>query len=64
MNWLEVFSDDEDLKAGVSSFVKSYGTDGLKQAMRLYIDKQQAYVCKTKNSVSEFKISDIYYLTI
>lgn len=64
MNWLEVFSDDEDLKAGFSSFVKSYGANGLKQAMRLYIDKQQAYVCKTKNLVSEFKISDIYYLTV
>lgn len=64
MNWLEVFSGDENLQEDFLSFLKNYGNGGLKQAMHLYIDKQQEYLCKTKNSVSVFKISDIYYLAI
>lgn len=64
MDWQEAFSCDEDLQADFFSFLKNYGNSGLKQAMRLYMDKQQEYICRTRNSISKFKISDIYYLTI
>ncbi len=47
-----------------SNFLKQYGISGLEQALQLYIDMQQEYICKTKISISKIRISDIYYLKI
>lgn len=48
----------------ISNFLTQYGTSGLKQALQLYIDTQQKYICRTRSSISKINISDIYYMEI
>lgn len=64
MNWNQEITNDKSLQADLNSFCNNYGISGLKQAMRLYADMQQKYICKTKSSMSKISIGDIYYLEI
>ena len=48
----------------ISDFIEQYGTFGLKQALQLYKNTQQEYICRTRTSISKINISDIYYMEI
>lgn len=63
-NWLQDVTIDKNFQNSLSTFINRYGLSGLEQAMQYYINMQKEYTCKTKTSVSKFKMSDIYYLTI
>lgn len=64
MTCLNRFQIDSELKDTISNFLKQYGISGLKQALQLYRDTQQEYICKTRTSISKINISDIYYMEI
>ncbi|MEY8433781.1 LytTR family DNA-binding domain-containing protein [Lachnospiraceae bacterium 48-42] len=53
-----------ELQDTISNFLVQYGASGLKQALQLYKDSQQEYICRTKTSLSKIHISDIYYMEI
>ena len=55
---------DTELNDTISSFLEQYGSSGLKQALQLYKDTQQEYICRTRTSISKLHISDIYYMEI
>lgn len=55
---------DTELNDTISNFLEQYGTFGLKQALQLYKDTQQEYICRTRTSISKIHISDIYYMEI
>lgn len=55
---------DIELKDTISNFLAQYGLSGLKQALQLYINTQQEYICRTRSSISKINISDIYYMEI
>ncbi len=55
---------DTELNDIISNFLKQYGTSGLKQALQLYENTQQEYICRTRSSISKINISDIYYMEI
>lgn len=55
---------DTELKDTISNFLAQYGSSSLKQALQLYKDSQQEYICRTKTSISKLYISDIYYMEI
>lgn len=55
---------DAELNDTISNFLKQYGTSGLKQALQLYKDTQQEYICRTRTSISKINISEIYYMEI
>ncbi len=55
---------DHELKNYISIFLKQYGTVGLKQALQLYKETQQEYICRTRTSISKINISNIYYMEI
>ena len=55
---------DTELKDNLSTFLKQYGTSGLKRALQLYMDTQQEYICRTRSSISKINISDIYHMEI
>ena len=48
----------------ISDYIEQYGTFGLKQALQLYKNTQQEYICRTRTSISKINISDIYYMEI
>ena len=58
------FSKDKNLPKTITEIIDHYGASGLEQALLLYTDMQQDYICTTKTSVSKIKIHDIYYLEI
>lgn len=64
MNWLQKISENEQLQNKLFSFLSTYDISGLEQALQLYEDTQQYYICKTKISISKVRISEIYYLEI
>lgn len=64
MNWNKEISNDKSLQTDLHSFCDSYGISGLKQAMKLYKDLHQEYLCRTRSAVSKISIGDIYYLEI
>lgn len=64
MNKLQDLPIDTSLQSTLSSFIEKYGASGLEQALQLYTDMQQEYICKTKTSISKIKLCDIYYLEI
>lgn len=64
MNWMQELTQDKSLQSTLSIFLNQYGLSGLKNALLLYSSHQQDYICKTKTSISKFKIADIYYLEI
>lgn len=53
-----------ELNDTISNFLEQYGTSALKQALQLYKDNQQEYICRTRTSISKINISDIYYMEI
>lgn len=55
---------DTELNDIISSFIGQYGISGLKQALQLYKDTQEEYICRTRTSISKMNISDIYYMEI
>ena len=55
---------DAELKDTISTFLTQYGFAGLKQALQLYKNTQQEYICRTRTSISKIHISDIYYMEI
>lgn len=55
---------DIELKDTISNFLAQYGLSGLNQALQLYKDIQQEYICRTRTSISKIHISDIYYMEI
>lgn len=60
----QITQDNENLKTEIISFINQYGITGLQEAMQLYINLSQDYICRTKRSIQKVKIRDIYYLTI
>lgn len=64
MNWMHAIYNNQSLKDKFINFLSLYGLSGLEQAIQLYTDMQQDYICKTKSSITRLKISEIYYLTI
>ncbi len=64
MTWSDKYQIDNELKDDLSNFLEQYGTRGLKQALQLYRNTQQEYLCKTKTSISKISIGDIYYMEI
>ena len=54
----QIIQNNDNLKAELISFVTLYGISGLQEAMRLYIETSQNYICKTKTSVRKIKIRD------
>lgn len=61
---MQELTQNESLQKTLTIFLNQYGVSGLKKALRLYSLLQQDYICKTKTSISKFKIADIYYLEI
>lgn len=57
-------SKGEQIQDTVSEFIKHYGVSGLKEALQIYSEMQQEYICKNKSSIHKLKIYDIYYLEI
>lgn len=55
---------DTELNDIITDFLKQYGTSGLRQALQIYKNSQQEYICRTRTSVSKINISDIYYMEI
>ena len=55
---------DTELNDIISNFIEQYGSSGLNQALQLYKNTQQEYICRTRTSISKIHISDIYYMEI
>ncbi len=64
MNWLKELSENKNLHTYLSAFLDQHGMSGLEKALQLYQNTQQKYICKTKESLSQIDIYDIYYLEI
>lgn len=64
MNWFHEISGNRSAQAKLYNFLINYGISGLEQALQLYTDMQQEYICNTKTSTSKIKVGDIYYLEI
>lgn len=64
MHWLPSYSFNKKQQEMLSAFLDVYGISGLEEALHLYMDQQQEYICRTKTSLAKFRICDIYYLEI
>lgn len=64
MNWMWEFSRNKELYNNLSSFLEQYGISGLEQALSLYCNTHQTYICKNKLNISRINTYDIYYLKI
>lgn len=64
MNWLQELTQSESLQNTLTTFLNQYGLSGLENALHLYKNLQQEYICKTKTTTSKINIIDIYYLEI
>ena len=64
MDLLQEITKDNTLSNALSSFLSFYGPSGLSQAMQLYTDMNQEYVCRTKETLSIVRIYEIIYLEI
>lgn len=64
MDWLQEITKDNTLSKALSRFLSFYGTSGLSQALQLYTDMDQEYVCRTKDTLSLVRIYEISYLEI
>lgn len=64
MNWVQEFLSNATLQDNIVSFMNRYGISGLEQALQFYRDTHQTYICKTKMSISQINIYDIYYIEI
>lgn len=64
MDWLQEITKDNALSKELSRFMALYGTPGLSQALELYTDMNQEYLCRTKDSLFTIRIYEISYLEI
>lgn len=64
MNLLEDYFRDHNSKYELLTFLEQFGVSGLKEALYLYTNTHQKYICKTKIAVSKINIYDISHLTI
>lgn len=64
MNWIHELEQSESLQNTLTTFLNQYGLSGLENALHLYTNLQQEYICKTKTTTSKVNIIDIYYLEI
>lgn len=64
MTYLSKPQIDTELNDIISNFLEQYGTHALKQALQLYKNTQQEYICRTRTYISKINISDIYYMEI
>lgn len=64
MTCLSKLQIDTELNETIFHFLEQYGTSALKQALQLYENTQQEYICRTRTSISKIHISDIYYIEI
>lgn len=64
MNWLKELSENKNLHENLYDFLDQHGMSGLDNALQLYRNTHQKYICKTKKSISQINIYDIYYLEI
>ncbi len=55
---------DTELNDTIANFLEQYGSSDLKQALQLYKNTQQEYLCRNRSSISKIPISDIYYMEI
>ncbi|MEH2946703.1 LytTR family DNA-binding domain-containing protein [Sporofaciens sp. JLR.KK001] len=55
---------NDKLNKTLSDFLDLYGTSGLENALQLYRNSHQEYICKTRTSVSKMSVWDIYYMEI
>lgn len=64
MNWKHELEQSESLQNTLTTFLNQYGLSGLENALQLYTNLQQEYICRTKTSTSKINLIDIYYLEI
>ena len=64
MDWILEITNDKSLYSELQTFCNNYGIRELQNALKLYTDIHQKYICKTKTSISQISIMDIYYITI
>lgn len=64
MSWIRELSNDMEMQTSLVSFLEDHGMAGLKDALQIYTDMHQEYICKTKNTLVKIKICDIYYMKI
>lgn len=64
MSTLKDLNNNRTLVNTLETFLASHGLCGLEEALCLYSDLQQIYICRSKNSATKIKISDINYITI
>lgn len=58
------FTVDKELLNVLSCFLKYHSKSDLRQALELYEKKTTEYICRTKNGIYKFYISDIDYIDI
>ena len=64
MNWIKELSENKNLHTNLSAFLDQHGISGLENALQLYQNTHQKYICRTKESLLQINIYDIYYLKI
>ena len=64
MDWIKELGKNKKLKNTLTTFLEQYGLSELEQALYLYSELRQEYICKTRTSISKIRMSDIYYLEI
>lgn len=55
---------NKNLQLLLQNFLKQYDETKIEEALQLYTNMQQEYLCKTRTSITKIKIYDIYYLKI
>lgn len=57
-------TEHPDLQSSILTFLAEYGKAALLEALQLYREGQQEYICRTRSSLSKIRICDISYLEI
>lgn len=61
---MEAIADNKNIQNQLLCFLDKYGVNGLKQALQLYVDMMDEYICCTRKTFSRLKVEKIYYLKI
>ncbi|MDD6442320.1 MAG: LytTR family DNA-binding domain-containing protein [bacterium] len=64
MNTLKDLLSNKRLKNTLEGFLSFHGLSGFEEALKIYDDFQQTYICRAQTTVYKIKISDINYITI
>lgn len=64
MSFTQSPSDHTNLRSSILTFLAEYGEEALMEALKLYQEQQQKYICRTRSSLSKISIRDISYLEI